>query len=76
MTDEEITEATENSTPWHDLRVDPNDLPKEYNRDYYCYTEDGYKSVGVYKLAGDDTVRWDSMSQVIGWLDAPEFNGK
>ena len=51
---------------WHDLRKDPNDLPKE-NGEYWCKWEDGSYSTGHYF---QDNGFGD---YVIAWCELPEF---
>lgn len=53
---------------WHDLRQDPNDLPKE-NGEYWCKWEDGSYSTGHYF---QDNGFGD---YVIAWCELPKFEG-
>ena len=51
---------------WHDLRQDPNDLPKE-NGEYWCKWEDGSHSTEHYF---QDNGFGD---YVIAWCELPKF---
>ena len=51
---------------WHDLRKNPNDLPKE-NGEYWCKWEDGSYSTGHYF---QDNGFGD---YVIAWCELPKF---
>ena len=51
---------------WHDLRKNPNDLPKE-NGEYWCKWEDGSYSTGHYF---QDNGFGD---YVIAWCEIPKF---
>ena len=70
-----IAGATENSIQWHDLRKDPNDLPKEDCEVFAIVESDGtlYKSVENYFLDKIDTFDgWGTCQKVIAWFD-PQF---
>lgn len=67
--------ATENGIQWHDLRKDPNDLPKEDCEVFAIVESDGtlYKSIENYYLDKTDTFDgWGTCQKVIAWLD-PQF---
>lgn len=64
------TSATENGIQWHDLRKDPNDLPKDC---YDVLDEAGYKvfyhhKEGVWKNASGSKI-----VKVIAWCEIPQF---
>jgi len=68
-----IAGATENSIQWHDLRKDPNDLPKEDCEVFAIVESDGtlYKSVENYYLDKTDTFDgWGTCQKVIAWFDS------
>lgn len=60
---------------WHDLRKDPNDLPKE-SGDYWCKLKEQrryafevyYKDSLFYKSKS----RWEELG-IIAWCELPEF---
>lgn len=57
---------------WHDLRKDPNDLPKEENRIMLCYCCIGYHgNIGtyVYRLYTKK-----EFHKVIAWCEIPTFD--
>ena len=65
-----IAGATENGIQWHDLRKDPNDLPKDC---YDVLDEAGYKvfyhhKEGVWKNASGSKI-----VKVIAWCEIPQF---
>ena len=70
-----ITGATDNGIQWHDLRKDPNDLPKiKQNKSFYlvvCETK-------IYEIASF-TVNtffaegYDITKDVIAWCEIPQF---
>ena len=67
--------ATENGIQWHDLRKDPNDLPKEDCEVFAIVESDGtlYKSVENYFLDKTDTFDgWGTCQKVVAWFD-PQF---
>ena len=68
-----IAGATENGIHWHDLRKDPNDLPK-FRHDILVTCE--YRS----KLKKErETFEWDYDSDMplhaIAWCEKPQFEG-
>ena len=70
-----IAGATENGIQWHDLRKDPNDLPKEDCEVFAIVESDGtlYKSVENYYLDKTDTFDgWGTCQKIIAWFD-PQF---
>ena len=65
-----IAGATENGIQWHNLRKDPNDLPKDC---YDVLDEAGYKvfyhhKEGVWKNASGSKI-----VKVIAWCEIPQF---
>lgn len=71
-----INGAKENGTQWHDLRKDPNDLPKEYDTVLVC-TED----IDLHKLVLICNYHYDkwwfadgeTAEDVIAWCEIPQF---
>lgn len=65
--------ATENSIQWHDLRKDPNDLPKDT---YDVLDQAGYKV--HYNFFQDVWVNEENKidRQVIAWCEIPQFKEK
>ena len=68
-----------NNFVWHDLRKDPNDLPKEC-RNVLCFVwqGEGYYCVGHIIKGGDNFVRWWASNKseqlnVIAWCEIPQF---
>lgn len=71
-----IAGATENGIQWHDLRKDPNDLPKEDCEVFAIVKSDGtlYKSIENYYLDKTDTFDgWGTCQKVIAWCEIPRF---
>ena len=74
ITEAYIAGAIENGIQWHDLRKDPNDLPKD-NSVKRCYVDDGkyyrlyfsnakwHYSIGGYTFLQD----------IIAWCEEPQF---
>ena len=65
-----IAGAEENGVVWHDLRKDPNDLPKDC---YDVLDEAGYRvfyhhKEGVWKNASGSKI-----VEVIAWCEIPQF---
>lgn len=52
---------------WHDLRKDPNDLPKE-NGDYYVCLEDKIHTVQYW-----NNNHWCFSEKPIAWCELPQF---
>ena len=72
-----IAGATENGIQWHDLRKDPNDLPK-YETEVIAITEsDGslYRSFEYYEIeySEDNFDGWSTCQKVIAWYEIPQF---
>jgi len=76
-----IAGATENGIQWHDLRKDPNDLPKEakdclvvfHNK----YSDNIVKDISRYSV---ELKKWwyihdlkDMEEEVIAWCEIPQF---
>ena len=67
--------ATENGIQWHDLRKDPNDLPKD-DKKYFIYT-----NLGNYYFTRFRKTYWVSVmtnefvsnNAVIAWCEIPQF---
>lgn len=61
---------------WHDLRKDPNDLPKE-NGHYWCYVDDGvfHTDYGVIYFAGGkwESEKWENKTKILTWCELPKF---
>ena len=64
---------------WHDLRKDPNDLPKEC-KNVLCFVwqGEGYYCVGHIIKGGDNSARWWASNKseqlnVIAWCEIPQF---
>ena len=64
--------ATENGIQWHDLRKDPNDLPKD-SRDYLiCFR--GGKHYGIGFSNGMRLICYGSYyDEIIAWCEIPQF---
>ena len=58
-------DTTEGKPKWHDLRKDPNDLPKEH-KEYWTKWDDGAYSTAYYFGDGFGTY-------VIAWCELPMF---
>lgn len=62
----------EHAIEWHDLRKDPNDLPKE-NGEYWCKLENGHYDFRIYYL---DSLfyksHWEELG-IIAWCELPKF---
>ena len=70
-----IAGATENGIQWHDLRKDPNDLPKHNDYVLVAYEYDD-KTYSDRYIDGD----WESdykdpycSPRVIAWVEKPQF---
>ena len=64
---------------WHDLRKDPNDLPKEC-KNVLCFVwqGEGYYCVVHIIKGGDNSARWWASNKseqlnVIAWCEIPQF---
>lgn len=56
---------------WHDLREDPNDLPKEKGT-YWVYSYSlGYKKLCYMTVPYGE--RWGTLDKVIAWTELPKF---
>lgn len=64
----------ENDIVWHDLRKNPDDLPKEKYGTYYC------KLQGIvqffYSYVGFINGKFDNSNEVIAWCEIPTFEGE
>ena len=74
LTQAYLAGAKENGVVWHDLRKDPNDLPKD-NHKVYLYAKDkeyyiGFLENGAWKYEGGF---YASGNFVIAWTYIPEF---
>ena len=61
---------------WHDLKKDPNDLPKENGR-YLCLIECTVGGAGIHECSDYDIQynSWkDSYGDVIKWCEIPTFD--
>ena len=71
-----IAGATENGIQWHDLRKDPNDLPKVHYYELLAYRTD-YKRVThiSYDTFHKEWLLHDGSSQdvIIAWCEEPQF---
>ena len=78
-----IDGATENGIQWHDLRKDPNDLPKEEGDYFLCLYDNETKSIfyevfGFAKRYADreewyvESMLWN-IEDVIAWCEKPQF---
>lgn len=76
VVDAYIAGAKENSIQWHDLRKDPNDLPKEDCEVFAITESDGslYEGFENYYLDKTDTFDgWGTCQKVIAWCEIPKF---
>lgn len=70
-----IAGAKENGVVWHNLKTNPNDLPKNQNEVLCCLWEDTY-DIGYYK---NDDEMWYfnefnvSKDEVDAWCELPKF---
>ena len=68
-----IAGATENGIKWHDLRKDPNDLPKEKT---FVISNMGllafYKN-GMWFLDVPDNAYYFATKEIIAWCEIPQF---
>ena len=62
--------ATENGIQWHDLRKDPNDLPKGYqeNTKFLCSDTEG-KTLMLIRYGSF----WQGNIDIIAWCENPQF---
>lgn len=70
-----IAGATENGIQWHDLRKNPNDLPKE-DKKYFVYTNLGNYYFTRFRKTywiGVTTNEFVSNNAVIAWCEIPQF---
>lgn len=68
-----IAGAKENGTVWHDLRKDPNDLPKN-TRQVLCAENGGGYSVGEYwEFEGGWGEDRRMGEEVIAWTEIPKY---
>lgn len=65
---------------WHDLRKDPNDLPK-FEGDYMCALLNSTHSSFILSLAIEDGLKYwqdcestDWTNEVIAWCEIPTFD--
>ena len=66
-----IAGATENGIQWHDLRKNPNDLPKD-DRDYLVFTEEcGVEIRNYFTDTKGFSCRPSRM--VLAWCEIPKF---
>ena len=65
-----IAGATENGIQWHDLRKDPNDLPKGYqeNTKFLCSDTEG-KTLILIRYGSF----WQGNIDIIAWCEIPQF---
>lgn len=73
-----IAGATENGIQWHDLRKDPNDLPKgQINRFLFAYVKNyGGKKPMLVCYNGEwfyDANTYNDEVKVIQWCEIPQF---
>ena len=69
--------AKENGVVWHDLRKDPNDLPKD-DKKYFIYTNLGNYYFTQFRetyWVGVMTNEFVSNNAVIAWCEIPQFQG-
>ena len=66
--------ATENGIQWHDLRKDPNDLPKKFGTYWVCRNQ-SYSPNTVTQEIQYSRVGWctDCANDVIAWCEKPQF---
>lgn len=63
--------GTEHAIEWHDLRKNPDDLPKEKGTYWvYCYSL-GYEKLCYMAVPYD--VGWGTLDKVIAWCELPKF---
>lgn len=78
-----IAGATENGIQWHNLRKDPNDLPKEEGDYFLCLYDNETKSIfyevfGFAKRYADredwyvESMLW-TIDDVVAWCEIPQF---
>ena len=69
-----IAGATENGIQWHDLRKNPNDLPKKYGKYWVCRNQ-SYSPNTVTQEIQYGRVGWctDCANDVIAWCEEPQF---
>lgn len=77
---QQITEAKESGVVWHDLRKNPNDLPKNQNEVLCLLWEDSYY-IGYYHI---NSKMWcfnefslsedENEDEVTAWCELPRFN--
>lgn len=64
---------------WHDLRKEPNDLPKEFDKPYLCYVN-GHFEVGYYMAYKEQPWHFDEYyldnEDVDAWCEIPQFKDK
>ena len=61
--------AKENGVVWHDLRKDPNDLPKDNHTYYLVYLDWLGKKYELLRLCEIKTLK----DTVIAWCEIPQF---
>lgn len=70
-----IAGAKENSIQWHDLRKNPNDLPKKIG-EYLVYKISGYGSKSIELIQyNSNKYFWcvEHQNDVIAWCEMPQF---
>lgn len=60
-------------TQWHDLRKDPNDLPKENGEYWVCYADSVHVGHKGYELWLYMNGEWKYTAKVIAWCEVPTF---
>ena len=61
--------AKENGVVWHDLRKDPNDLPKDNKREYLVFLDWLGKKYELLKLCEIKSF----VENIIAWCEIPQF---
>ena len=68
-----IAGATENGIQWHDLRKDPNDLPKEKTFVISNMGSLAFYKNGMWFLDVPDNAYYFSTKEIIAWCEIPQF---
>lgn len=70
----------EHAIEWHDLRKDPNDLPKDCEKVMFVTKGEKETLTGTFKNGGEGTIIFDTfgiayydVEQVIAWCELPQF---
>lgn len=76
---QQITEAKENGVIWHDLKKNPNDLPKNQNEVLCLLWEDSYY-IGYYSTNCEmwcfsefSLCKDENEGEVTAWCELPKF---